>query len=71
MHTIIDVTPSGIFSNTNMITANKRNNNVMVDGLICFPPIRLKFELQKDLSAAPLGFLVTLLYKLYGSLYIY
>ena len=32
--TIIDVTPNGIFSSTNMTTANRRNNSVMVDGLI-------------------------------------
>jgi len=38
IQTIIDVTPSGIFSNTNMITANRRNRRVIVDGLICFPP---------------------------------
>ena len=36
--TIIDVTPSGIFSNTNITTANARNNNVIVDGLISRPP---------------------------------
>ena len=34
--TIIDVTPSGIFSNTNMITANRRNNRVIVVELIFF-----------------------------------
>ena len=34
IQTIIEVTPSGIFSNTNMITANKRNNSIIVEGLI-------------------------------------
>ena len=32
--TIMDVTPSGIFSNTNMTTAKSRNNNVIVVGFI-------------------------------------
>ena len=39
IQTIIDVTPSGIFSSTNMITANRRNRRVIVEGLMCFPPI--------------------------------
>ena len=38
IQTIIDVTPSGIFSSTNMITANRRNNNVIVVALICITP---------------------------------
>ena len=29
-HTIIDVSPNGIFSHTNIMTANNRNNNVIV-----------------------------------------
>ena len=37
IQTIMDVTPSGIFSSTNMITANKRNSSVIVDGLIATP----------------------------------
>ena len=49
IQTIIDVTPSGIFSNTNMITANRRNRRVIVDGLICFPPfLRFFFLLLPD-----------------------
>ena len=32
--TIIDVTPSGIFSKTNMTTAKSKNKRVIVDGLI-------------------------------------
>ena len=38
MQTIIEVTPKGIFSRANITTANKRNNSVIVDGLILFPP---------------------------------
>ena len=34
MQTIMDVTPSGIFSQTNMTTANRRKRIVMVDGFI-------------------------------------
>ena len=37
IQTIMDVTPSGIFSSTNMITANRRNSSVIVDGLIATP----------------------------------
>jgi len=37
IQTIIDVTPSGIFSSTNMITAKRRNSSVIVDGLITTP----------------------------------
>ena len=35
--TIMDVTPSGIFSITNITIANKRNRMVIVDGLINSP----------------------------------
>ena len=33
---IMDVTPSGIFSHTNITMANNKNNNVIVAGLISF-----------------------------------
>jgi|UPI0002EFCDC7 hypothetical protein len=32
----MDVTPSGIFSHTNITMANNKNNNVIVAGLISF-----------------------------------
>ena len=35
-HTIMDVTPSGIFSHTNITTANNKNKSVIVAGLISF-----------------------------------
>jgi len=38
IQTIIEVTPSGIFSSTNITTANRRKSKVIVDGLIFSPP---------------------------------
>ena len=35
IQTIIEVSPRGIFSSTNITTANAKNSSVMVDGLIC------------------------------------
>ena len=43
--TIIDVRAKGIFSDTNIIIANTKNNNVIIAGLIFFPPT-YKFFLQ-------------------------
>ena len=45
IQTIIEVTPSGIFSRTNITTANRRNKSVIVDGLICFPPIHFSIHI--------------------------
>ena len=61
--TIIDVTPSGIFSSTNMITANRRNKRVIVEELICFPPSLLL------LFCIP--FFMPSLYRWFSKLYIY
>ena len=49
IQTIIEVTPSGIFSSTNITTANRRKSNVIVDGLICFPPILI--HLSSNMTA--------------------
>jgi hypothetical protein len=38
---IIEVTPSGIFSHTNITMANNKNNNVIVAGLIPSCPLLL------------------------------
>ena len=35
IQTIMEVSPRGIFSSTNITTANAKNSNVMLDGLIC------------------------------------